>query len=205
MILKYIKLENIRSYAEQEITFSRGTTLFGGDIGSGKSSILMGIEFALFGLGSQKGGGLLSKRKDRGSVTLDFEVDGRLYQVTRGLIRRNGAVSQDSKRSHLWEDGVEEALSPTDLKQRILKILGFNEPPNPRAESRIFRYAVFTPQEEIKHILNDPRDRLETIRKAFRIEDYRDATENAGARCRPAKSAHPRTQGKIQELGGAGG
>ena len=180
MILSYIKLENIRSYAEQEITFSRGTTLFGGDIGSGKSSILMGIEFALFGLGSQKGGGLLSKRKDRGSVTLDFEVDGRLYQVTRGLIRRNGAVSQDSKRSHLWEDGVEEALSPTDLKQRILKILGFNEPSNPRAESRIFRYAVFTPQEEIKHILNDPRDRLETIRKAFRIEDYRDATENAG-------------------------
>ena len=180
MILNYIKLENIRSYVEQEITLPRGTTLFGGDIGSGKSTILMGIEFALFGLGSQKGSGLLSKRKDHGSVTLDFEVEGRLYQVTRGLIRRNGAVSQDSKRSHLWEDGVEEALSPTDLKQRILKILGFNEPPNPRAESRIFRYAVFTPQEEIKHILSDPRDRLETIRKAFRIEDYRDATENAG-------------------------
>ena len=80
---------------------------------------------------SQKGGGLLSKRKDRGSVTLDFEVDGRVYQVTRGLIRRNGAVSQDSKRSYLWEDGVEEPLSPTDLKQRILKILEFNEPPNP--------------------------------------------------------------------------
>ncbi|MEM2914856.1 MAG: AAA family ATPase, partial [Candidatus Bathyarchaeia archaeon] len=55
MILKSLKLENIRSYTNQIIEFPLGTTLFEGDIGSGKSTILMAIEFALFGLGSEKG------------------------------------------------------------------------------------------------------------------------------------------------------
>ena len=54
MILNSIMIENIRSYNEEVIDFPRGITLFEGDIGSGKSTILMGIEFALFGLGSQK-------------------------------------------------------------------------------------------------------------------------------------------------------
>jgi exonuclease SbcC len=59
MILKSIRLENIRSYTNQTIEFPLGTTLFEGDIGSGKSTILMAIEFALFGLGSEKGAALL--------------------------------------------------------------------------------------------------------------------------------------------------
>ena len=37
---KSIELENIRSYDEQKIEFPRGITLFEGDIGSGKSTIL---------------------------------------------------------------------------------------------------------------------------------------------------------------------
>jgi exonuclease SbcC len=54
MILNSIMIENIRSYNEEVIDFPRGITLFEGDMASGKSTILMGIEFALFGLGSQK-------------------------------------------------------------------------------------------------------------------------------------------------------
>jgi len=50
MILKKITLNNIRSYEHQEVEFTEGSTLLSGDIGSGKTSILLGIEFALFGL-----------------------------------------------------------------------------------------------------------------------------------------------------------
>lgn len=49
MLLQSITLNNIRSYQEQTINFNKGTTLLSGDIGSGKSSILLAIEFALFG------------------------------------------------------------------------------------------------------------------------------------------------------------
>ena len=39
--------------------------------------------------------------------------------------------------------------------KKVLEILNFNEPPNPRAKSVIFTYAVFTPQEEMKSIITD--------------------------------------------------
>ena len=50
MIIKKIKLENIRSYENTEVEFPSGSIVLAGDIGSGKTSILLGIEFALFGL-----------------------------------------------------------------------------------------------------------------------------------------------------------
>ena len=49
MFLKSIKLNNIRSYEHAEINFPSGSVLLAGDIGSGKSSILLAIEFAIFG------------------------------------------------------------------------------------------------------------------------------------------------------------
>lgn len=60
MKIKRITLDNIRSYEHQEITFPEGSVLLSGDIGSGKTSILLGIEFALFGLQpGQKGSSIL--------------------------------------------------------------------------------------------------------------------------------------------------
>ena len=179
MILDSIELENIRSYTKEKIEFPKGITLFEGDIGSGKSSVLMAIEFALFGLGSQKPEALLSKKATDGSVTLSFEVDGTKYEIKRSLKRKGNSVSQDAKNSYLQSNGQSEPLSPTELKQRVLQILNFNEPGDPRAISRIFRYAVFTPQEEMKQILRDSTIRLETIRRAFGVEDYKTAAENA--------------------------
>ena len=179
MILNSIELENIRSYTNENIQFPKGITLFEGDIGSGKSSVLMAIEFALFGLGSQKPEALLSKKATDGSVTLSFEVDGTKYEIKRSLKRKGNSVSQDAKNSYLQSNGQSEPLSPTELKQRVLQILNFNEPGDPRAVSRIFRYAVFTPQEEMKQILRDSTIRLETIRRAFGVEDYKTAAENA--------------------------
>jgi len=179
MILDSIELENIRSYTKEKIEFPKGITLFEGDIGSGKSSVLMGIEFALFGLGSQKAESLLSKKATDGSVTLRFEVDGQKYEIKRKLKRKGSSVSQDPRGSYLISNGESEPLSPTELKQRVLQILNFNEPGDPHSESRIFRYAVFTPQEEMKQILRDSKRRLETIRKAFGVEDYKTAAENA--------------------------
>ncbi len=179
MILKKIKIENIRSYGTAEIDIPEGIVLFEGDIGSGKSTILMCIEFVLFGLPAGGGKALLAKKKDSGSVTLNFEAGGVEYQIARGLTSKNDAVQQDSSRSYIIANRSKQVLSPTDLKKRVMDILKFNEPVSARAESKIFRYAVFTPQEEMKSVLADADKRLATIRKAFRIEDYIQAVENA--------------------------
>ncbi len=178
MILKSIELKNIRSYDHAKIEFPLGITLFEGDIGSGKSTVLMAVEFSLFGLGSQKPESLLSKKKDEGYTILNFEVDDKQYEIKRKLKRKRDSITQESKSCYLINDGEMEPLTASELKQRILQILRFNEPSSPNSTSRIYRYAVFTPQEEMKLILRDVNTRLETIRRAFGIEDYKIAIEN---------------------------
>ncbi len=178
MLLNSIIIENIRSYSYEEIEFPRGISLFEGDIGSGKSTILMAIEFALFGLGSQKAESLLAKKSESGYVILEFSVDGEKYEIKRTLKRKNNGVNQDPKNSWIKIGDNIEPLSPSELKQRVLQILKFNEPAEPTAVSRIFRYAIFTPQEAMKEVL-DSKNRLVTIRRAFGIEDYSIAEANA--------------------------
>lgn len=178
MLLNSIIIDNIRSYTHEEIIFPRGISLFEGDIGSGKSTILMAIEFALFGLGSQKAESLLAKKSESGYVILEFSVDGEKFEIKRTLKRKSIGVNQDPKNSWIKVGGNIEPLSPSELKQRVLQILKFNEPAEPTAVSRIFRYAIFTPQEAMKEVL-DSKNRLVTIRRAFGIEDYSIAAENA--------------------------
>jgi DNA repair protein SbcC/Rad50 len=201
MLLNSITLENIRSYKKESIDFPRGITLFEGDIGSGKSTVLMGIEFALFGLGSIKGDGLLSRKAKEGSVKLNFEVDNIQYEIVRKIIKKGKTISQDSKNCFLIEDGVEEPLAPTELKQRILQILKFNEPSESRSESRIYRYAVFMPQDEMKYVLLYAEKRWETIRKAFNLEKYQIAVENASDLTRGLDKDLARFKAKFEDLG----
>ncbi len=178
MILKKLKLENIRSYKNQVVEFPMGRTLFEGDIGSGKSTILMAIEFALFGLGSEKPGSLLKTGESEGMVSIIFESGSKEYTVQRHLIKKANKYDQD--KCALRFDGIIESYSASEIKEKVLEILDFNEPVNPKAKSLIYRYAIYTPQETIKEVITqDADDRLQTLRKAFRLEEYKVAAENA--------------------------
>lgn len=87
-------MENIRSYEKQEVEFPEGFTLLSGDVGSGKTSILLGVEFALFGLQpGQRGSSLLRNGADDGKVNLEFEVDGKTIIIERNL-KRGKTVTQ---------------------------------------------------------------------------------------------------------------
>lgn len=201
MIFKSLFLRNIRSYEKAEIKFPLGISLFEGDIGSGKSTILMAIEFALFGLGNQRGESLLRKNTLKGSVILEFEIEGKKGKIERKLLRKtvNTPVKQD--KGLLIFNGAQWSLSPSEMKEKILKILDFKEDPDPRANSHIFRYAVYTPQEEMKYIISQkPKSRLQTLRKAFGIEDYKIAAENAYLISRYLKDKINYLTGKTDDL-----
>ncbi len=201
MIFKTLVMSNIRSYDNNRIDFPLGNTLFEGDVGSGKSTILMALEFALFGLGNQKGDALLRKGSKKGSVLLNFSVGGKEYQVKRSLVRneKNNSIRQD--KGILSVNGKKMQLSPSEIKEKVLNILQFKEPLNPRAQSVIFRYAVYTPQEEMKFILSQKPDlRLETLRKAFGIEDYKIAQENAATISRLIKERISYLSGQTADL-----
>jgi exonuclease SbcC len=76
------------------VTFDfRGRHLVGivGPIGAGKSSILDGIAFALFGKTprvQKETKSLIHQLSDSAHVRLTFEVDGQTWQVTRALKRK---------------------------------------------------------------------------------------------------------------------
>src|SRR5512137_1305076 len=95
MILKKLKIKNIRSYKEQEIEFPEGSTLLMGDIGSGKTSVLLAIEFALFGLQpGQKGNSLMRNNENEASVILEFEVDENQVTIERSLKKSGKSMAQ---------------------------------------------------------------------------------------------------------------
>jgi len=198
MIIKRLELKNFRSYKEEEIEFPLGKILFEGDVGSGKSSILYAIEFALFGLGEMSGDMLMRVGEEETSVKLVFEINGKEYSVFRSLARKEKGIAQ--KEGWILYDGRRHFLSSTEMRKKILDILNFKESVKTKS-SFIYRYAIFTPQEEMKEILRmRSEDRLQTLRKAFGIEDYKIAKENAKLILDEIKSKIRFLEGEIADL-----
>ncbi len=177
MILKKLLLENIRSYENLDISFPTGSVLLSGDIGSGKTTILLAIEFALFGLQpGQRGSALLRSGKDKGSVSLEIEIDSKIYVIERCLERNSKSITQED--CVITTDGVKEELSTTELKNRVLKILNY---PIEFAKKTnlLYKFTVYTPQEEMKQIiLEDAQTRLNAIRHVFGVNKYKTIKEN---------------------------
>ena len=179
MIIKRIKIKNIRSYSEEEIKFPEGTIMLSGDIGSGKSTILLAVEFALFGIkrGELSGNALLRNGSDDGYVILDFNIDNNVFSVKRTLKRSVNGISQDS--GFLSINDVTQQLTPVELKQRVTQLLNYPLDSISK-KSLTYRYTVYTPQEEMKLILLGEKEyRLETLRKVFNIDKYKRIKENS--------------------------
>jgi DNA repair protein SbcC/Rad50 len=177
MQLKRINLKNIRSYEEEEVTFNSGATLLSGDIGSGKTSILLAIEFALFGLQpGQKGSSLLKNGKDTGEVSMELIVDENEIKIERSL-KRGKAISQEY--CAIEVNGEKEELSVTELKDKILTILNYPKEFS-KKQNILYKFTVYTPQEEMKQIiLEDSKTRLNTLRHVFGVDKYKKILENS--------------------------
>ncbi len=179
MILERLKLQNFRSYLDAEVAFEPGVTLFEGDIGSGKSSLLFAVEFALFGLADVPGEHLLRAGEKEGLIELAFRSGGRACLVGRRLVRSRAGGTQQ-KDAYLSVAGDKEDLSVEQLRAAVIKLLGFREQASTKSKSQVFRYGIFTPQEEMKAILEGgAEERKQTLRRAFGIEEYKRARENA--------------------------
>ncbi len=180
MRIKSIKLENIRSYLNEEIEFPEGSVLLSGDVGSGKSSILLAMEFALFGIRAKHltGNSLLRNGKNTGSVALRFEIDGKDVLVKRTLKRSKDKVEQDS--GYIIVDGLKREATAVELKTQILSLLGYPKELVTKTKNLVYRYTVYTPQEEMKLILSEEEEaRIDTLRRVFGIDKYKKIRENS--------------------------
>lgn len=200
MILKSIRLENIRSYVAEEIKFPAGSLMLSGDIGAGKSTILHAIEFALFGIRSDlKGEGLLRHGKDDGSVELNFSIGAKDVRIKRSLKRKNKSVQQEA--GHIILNGAKQDLTAVELKTKVLDMLGYPKELVSKSKSLVYRYTVYTPQEQMKEILfDDAEERLNTLRRVFGIDKYRRIIENTSIITKQLKSSMKVISGGIYDL-----
>jgi DNA repair protein SbcC/Rad50 len=178
MLLKKIVLNNIRSYEYEEVDFTEGSTLLSGDIGSGKTSILLAIEFALFGLQpGQRGTALLKNGVKEGGVKIEFEVDGKTISIHRTL-KRAKTVSQDFCSIDLGDGSGKQETSVTELKSKVLEVLNYPKEFS-KKQNLLYKFTVYTPQEEMKQIiLQDAETRINTLRHVFGIDKYKKILEN---------------------------
>ena len=201
MIIKKIKLENIRSYLNQELDFSEGSTLLAGDIGSGKSSILLAIDFALFGLrkGNLSGASLLRNGTNNGLVELHFSLDNKEVIIQRNLKKSQDSIVQDS--GFIITNGIRRDASAIELKQDILDLLNYPKELLTKSKSLIYRYTVYTPQEEMKSILLGDKDiRLDTLRRVFDIDKYKRIKENSKLFINSLKQKRKEHEGQVYDL-----
>ena len=188
MLIKAVRLHNIRSYVHQRVEFPLGSTLLAGDVGSGKSTILLAIEFALFGIlrGTLEGSTLLRYGVDSGSVEVELEIDEKNIILKRTLKRGKNGITQEH--GFIIIDGVKTEGTHTEIKARVLELLGYPRELG-RSKDLIYRFTVYTPQEDMKRILSEDKEiRLETLRKVFQIDKYKRVTENAEVVLRELKN-----------------
>lgn len=181
MEIRRLKVRNIRSYAAAELTFPSGTTFLSGDVGAGKTSLLQAIEMALFGFAEVEAEHLVRHHAAQAEVALSFEGEGHTYEIVRRFRRvvRRGRTIFELERSSFAVDGATAQYSQTELRQRVIELLGFPDNPNPRVPSNLWRWAVYVPQERMREVLGQtPEDRRETIRRALGLDRYRTAADN---------------------------
>jgi len=201
MLIKSLKLKNIRSYESQQIDFPTGSTLLAGDIGSGKSSILLAIEFALFGVKRPglSGSSLLRHGKKEGEVELSFNLDGKDIIIKRRLKRGKEDIKQEA--GYIITDGTKKEGTHIELKTAVLNLLGYPQDLVSKSRDLVYRYTVYTPQEQMKQIILEEKDiRLDTLRKVFNIDKYKRIRENSQIFIRELKEKRKKYEGQIDDL-----
>ena len=179
MIFKKLVLKNIRSYEDVEITFPKGSILLAGEIGAGKTSILLGIQFALFGLQpGQKGASILRTGNDTAYAGLEIEIEGETITLERTIKKsKNGSITQDS--NIITTSAGSEEISTSEMKDRVMRLLNYPKE-FAKKSNLLYKFTVYTPQEEMKSIIEErPEVRLDTLRHIFGIDRYKRIKDNA--------------------------
>jgi len=90
-----VELGDFLSHSETKLEFGNGVTVFVGQNGAGKSSIIDAITFALFGQHTRKSNkGLIKRGANQGFAKVEFNINGKQYQAVRKIDSKGGLAAK---------------------------------------------------------------------------------------------------------------
>ncbi len=175
MITK-VRLRNWKSHIESEFEFSGGVNAIIGIMGSGKTSIMQAMSFALFGtlpeVQTRRAGldDLIMKKPqvmDESEVCLEFSLGEKRYSVMRTIRRGKGTVAAELRE----DDRLVEATAQ-GVTREVSRILDM--------DYELFSKAVYSEQNAIDYFLRIPKgQRMGHIDRMLRLDRFESARENA--------------------------
>jgi exonuclease SbcC len=173
-MIKSIRLVNWRSHADSVLEFRKGTNLLVGIMGAGKSSVLEGISFGLFGTfpalerRKLKQDDIVRLSEPEAKVVLGFEWDGSEYRVERSIERSKKGTSSAAE---IYKDGTLAEHGSVAVNSYIEQLTG--------VDYDLFTRAIYSEQNNIDHFLNlDPRRRKEELDRLLGLDRFETARAN---------------------------
>lgn len=176
MKIETVTLQNIRSHVDSVVDFTRGFNCLVGGVGSGKSSILYAVDFALFG--NPLGGSyayLLREGASIGKATVTFMHNGKKYTIRRTIRKKGKNIGQDLEQLQLFEDGRLVAEGKNEAVSEQLKTAT-------GLDRDLFREIIWVRQEHLKELLDTtPRERQKELDELVGLSEYETAWSNLAA------------------------
>lgn len=192
-MLLSISMKNWRSHESTNLEFRKGTNLLIGIMGSGKSSVLDAICFALFGTfpaierRKQSISDILRLNESRASVELKFLSDGKTYTVVRKIEKRKESAATDAE---IFRDEALVEKGATSVNKYIEHIL--------HVDYDLFTRAIYSEQNNIDYFLTlDPRKRKLEMDTLLGLDKFEDARSNCTSLANRVKASRKSLESKF--------
>lgn len=167
-----------------------------GPTGSGKSSLIDAMIFALYGRVPRLGGSTvapaISTGRDQATVSFDFLADDQVYTVIRDLHRtKSGGASVREARLERGSSSIESGASNVTRAVEDLLRLSFED----------FSRTVILPQGEFARFLRaTPSERQQLLRGLMGLDIYSEVGSRARARETVAKTSSQEARARLDAL-----
>ncbi len=165
-MIRLLEMENWRSHQNSAFVFAKGTNFLVGIMGSGKSSVLDAISFALYGTFPALKRNKVSLKdvlfygSNAAKVRLVFDFEGSEYTVVRSVSSK-GATEE----CELSKDGKLAEKGARAVSQRISKILN--------VDFELFSRAIYSEQNRVDYFLSlDPKKRKGEIDELLGLDRF---------------------------------